>query len=124
MSGHRSEGWSRREFLAKATLAGAAGILGFELNSLAAEPPPETTRIRLSQVAGICVAPQYVVRELLPGEGFRDIQYVFTGVFPYAGFASGAIDISMLSSRRSWLSWKPAHRSRFSGACISGATSF
>jgi NitT/TauT family transport system substrate-binding protein len=95
MSDHRSEGWSRREFLAKVTLAGTAGILGLEPSSFAAEPPPETTRIRLSQVAGICVAPQYVVRELLPGEGFRDIQYVFAGVFPYAGFASGAIDISM-----------------------------
>jgi NitT/TauT family transport system substrate-binding protein len=95
MSDHRSEGWSRREFLAKVTLAGTAGILGLEPSSFAAEPPPETTRIRLSQVAGICVAPQYVVRELLPGEGFTDIQYVFAGVFPYAGFASGAIDISM-----------------------------
>src|SRR5262245_9426520 len=95
MSDHRSEGWSRREFLAKATLAGAAGLLGLGSSSFAAEAPPETTRIRLAQVAGICVAPQYVVRELLPGEGFRDIQYVFAGVFPYAGFASGAIDISM-----------------------------
>ena len=46
MSNQRSEGWSRREFLAKATLAGAAGILGLESSSLAAEPPPETTRIR------------------------------------------------------------------------------
>ena len=95
MNDARSEGWSRREFLAKLTLAGTAGFLGLEPSSFAAEPPPETTRIRLSQVAGICVAPQYVVKELLPGEGFRDIQYVFTGVYPYPAFASGAVDISL-----------------------------
>jgi NitT/TauT family transport system substrate-binding protein len=77
------------------TLAGTAGFLGLESSSFAAEPPLETTRIRLSQVAGICVAPQYVVKELLPGEGFTDIQYVFTGVYPYPAFASGVVDISM-----------------------------
>lgn len=95
MSNQRSEGWSRREFLTKVTLAGTAGFLGLEPSSLAAEPLPETTRIRLSQVEGICPAPQYVAKELLPGEGFRDIQYVYTGAYPYAGFASGDIDISM-----------------------------
>jgi NitT/TauT family transport system substrate-binding protein len=95
MNTQDSEGWSRREFLTKLTLAGTARFLGFQPSSFAAEPPPETTRIRLSQVAGICVAPQYVVKELLPGEGFRDIEYVFSGVYPYPGFASGAIDISM-----------------------------
>jgi NitT/TauT family transport system substrate-binding protein len=87
--------WSRREFLTKMTLAGTAGFLGVDPSSFAGEPPPETTRIRLSQVDGICVAPQYVVKELLPGEGFRDIQYVRTSAYPYTGFASGAIDISM-----------------------------
>jgi NitT/TauT family transport system substrate-binding protein len=96
MSDQRCEGWSRREFLAKATLAGAAGIFGVKPNSIAAEPPPETTRIRLQQVAGgVCIAPQYVAKELLTGEGFRDIRYVFAGVYPYPLIASGAIDISM-----------------------------
>ena len=70
MSDQRPGGWSRREFLTKATLAGTAGILGLKPNSFAAEPPPETTRIRLSQIPGICIAPQYVAKELLPGEGF------------------------------------------------------
>jgi NitT/TauT family transport system substrate-binding protein len=95
MSDHRSEGWSRREFLTKATLAGAAGILGLESSSFAAEPPLETTRIRLAQVAGICVAPQYVAKELLPVEGFTDIQYVFAGVYPHPGLSSGVIDIGL-----------------------------
>jgi NitT/TauT family transport system substrate-binding protein len=95
MDSQESAGWSRREFLTKVTLAGAAGILGLEPSSFAAEPPPETTRIRLSQVAGICIAPQYVAKELLAGEGFTDIQYVFAGVYPYPGFISGAIDIGL-----------------------------
>ena len=96
MSEYRSEGWSRREFLTKVTLAGTAGFLGIKPSALAAEPPPETTRIRLSQIAGICVAPQYVFKELLPGEGFTDIQYIqVSGINPYPAFASGEIDISM-----------------------------
>src|SRR4029453_17519452 len=96
MSDHRSEGWSRREFLTKATLAGAAGILGLESSSFAAESPLETTRIRLVQVAGICPAPQYVAKELLTGEGFTDIQYVFAGVYPYLLIGSGALTNTMV----------------------------
>jgi NitT/TauT family transport system substrate-binding protein len=96
MSDQRSEGWSRRKFLANATLAGTAGLFGLESSSIAAEPPPETTRIRLFSTAAICVAPQYVVKELLANEGFREVQYVqVTGVNPYPAFASGDIDISM-----------------------------
>ena len=55
----------------------------------------ETTRIRLSQIAGICIAPQYVAADLLRAEGFTDVQYVETGADPFPGFASGAIDIAM-----------------------------
>jgi NitT/TauT family transport system substrate-binding protein len=95
MTDHRSGGWSRREFLAKATLAGAAGILGFEPSASAAEPPPETTRIRLLQLVGFCAAPQYVAKELLPGEGFRDIQYVPISGNHYPAIASGEIDVTM-----------------------------
>jgi len=96
MSDHRPEGWSRREFLTKVTLAGTAGFLGFERGSFAAEPPPETTRIRLSHIPGICIAPHFVAKELLTGEGFRDIRYVkVSDVNPYPAFSSGAIDIGM-----------------------------
>ena len=95
MSDQRLEGWSRREFLTKATLAGTAGILSLKSNSIAAEPPPETTRIRLFQIPGICIAPQYVAKELLPGEGFTDIRYVkVSGVNPYPAIASGEVDVS------------------------------
>jgi len=44
--------------------------------SLAAEPPPEITAIRLAKGSISCVAPQYVAEELLRAEGFTDIHYV------------------------------------------------
>src|SRR5712692_3352913 len=61
-----------------------------------AEPPPETTKLRLAQLSGICVAPQYVASELLQLEGFKDVQYVtIPDTNTYASFASGDIDLSM-----------------------------
>ncbi len=87
---------SRREFLGGLTLAGTAGLLGLSPETVAAEPPPETTKIRLVQIAGICVAPQYVAEELLKAEGFTQVQYVkFGEVAPYRAIASGEVDVSM-----------------------------
>ncbi|HEX9867093.1 MAG TPA: twin-arginine translocation signal domain-containing protein, partial [Candidatus Tectomicrobia bacterium] len=72
----RTAGWSRRAFLHRLTLAGATGLLGLRPRPLAAEPPPETTRLRLHKMAGICIAPQYVAEEFLHLEGFTEVQYV------------------------------------------------
>ncbi len=68
--------WSRREFLGGLTAAGTAGLLGLHARPAAAEPPPETTKLRIIQVPGICFAPQFVAEDLLHGEGFTDVQYV------------------------------------------------
>jgi NitT/TauT family transport system substrate-binding protein len=96
MNNERSVGWSRREFLTKATLAGAAGFLGLAPSSFAAEPPPETTTIRLIRAPALCMAPQYLAEELLRGEGFTDIRYVEkdTGLPIYKALASGEVDVS------------------------------
>ena len=95
MSRRYAEGWSRREFLGM-TLAGTAGLLGLKPESLAAEPPPETTRIRLHRIPGICIAPQYIAEELLKAEGFIDVQYVADEIIdPGLLFAAGRIDIGM-----------------------------
>lgn len=72
--------FSRRRFLGGLTLAGTAGLLGVPPRPSAAEPPPETTKIRLFKVSGICIAPQYVAEEFLRGEGFTEVQYVEAGV--------------------------------------------
>jgi NitT/TauT family transport system substrate-binding protein len=70
--------FSRRRFLRGVTLAGTVGLLGGHSRPVAAEPPPETTTIRIVNYdAGfICVAPQWVAQELLRLEGFTDIRYV------------------------------------------------
>src|SRR5215471_16707357 len=45
--------------------------------ALAAEGPPETTSVRLPDAApGICIAPKYVVADLLRAEGFTKIDRV------------------------------------------------
>jgi len=83
-----SDDWRRRDFLTRSALAGAAGLLGVTPELASAEPPPETTTIRLSLVPSICVAPQYVAESLLRSEGFTDIRY--TGAGP-TGTGSGGI---------------------------------
>jgi NitT/TauT family transport system substrate-binding protein len=78
------------------TLAGTAGLLGLKPDPLAAEPPPETTRIRLHRVPGICIAPQYLAEELLKAEGFTDVQYVTDEALdPGPLYAAGRADIGM-----------------------------
>src|SRR5690349_20982431 len=52
----------------------AAGLYG-ERKSVAAEPPPEVTSIRLERDPVICIPPQ-VVEAFLRQEGFTDIRYV------------------------------------------------
>ena len=76
MSNQRNDLWNRREFLSTAALAGTGALFGSPFASLAAEPPPETTRIRLVQRPSICVAPEYLAEESLRSEGFIDVQYI------------------------------------------------
>ena len=76
MDAHRSSRWSRREFVGGLTVAATAGLLGIRPHLAAAEPPPETTRIRLARLPAMCKAPQYLAEELLRAEGFSDVQYV------------------------------------------------
>jgi NitT/TauT family transport system substrate-binding protein len=98
MDGRGGEHGSRRKFLGRLTLAGAAALLGVQGGPVSAEPPPETTRIRLVKIPGICIAPQYVAEELLLGEGFTDVQYVKTmaGIEASRAAASGEADLTMV----------------------------
>lgn len=68
--------WCRREFVkGMGALAGSTALYGVDLQSAMADPPPETTRIRLVK-ASLCTAPAYVAEELLHREGFSDVQYL------------------------------------------------
>jgi len=86
----------RREFLARTLLAGTVGALGRPPDRAAAEPPPETTTLRLYHSPSVCVAPQYIVTDLLKAEGFSDIKYVkITTAAISKALASGEVDISL-----------------------------
>jgi NitT/TauT family transport system substrate-binding protein len=98
MNNKRDNRWSRREFLAKLGLAGSAALIGLRPDALAAEPPPETTRIRIQRGGAICTAPQYLAEELLRNEGFTDVQYVKTDLGPLKSLATGQTDIGITFS--------------------------
>ena len=87
---------SRRHFLASASLAAAAGVLGARA-SLADEGPPEVTTVRLRRDPSICVAPWYIAEDLLRAEGFTDIQYVtaLAGVTQAQMIGRGEIDFGV-----------------------------
>ena len=64
---------------------------------MAAEPPPETTKLRLLKETGrICWAPQYVAEDLLRAEGFTDVTYVdFPGGAVSESLAAAKADLSL-----------------------------
>jgi len=68
LSVQQADGWTRRRFLGRLTVAGTAGLLGLAPRRVAAEPPPETTRLRLGRLPGICGAPLVMAEEFLPGD--------------------------------------------------------
>ena len=96
MSNRSADRWSRREFLGTVAVAGAGAFVGLQPEGIAAEPPPETTKLRLVQTTSACQAPLYVADELLRNEGFSEIRWVkqqVAGV--YKALASGEADISV-----------------------------
>ncbi len=90
--------FTRRRFLGGLTLAGAAGFLGLHPRPVAAERPPETTRLRLMRKPSICEAAEYVAEELLQAEGFTEVRYVNKDSLSEGekALASGEVDITML----------------------------
>ena len=88
---------SRRSFLRAASSAGAAALVHFPTERADAEPPPETTRLRLIKTASMCWAPQYVAERLLEAEGFREVSYLETppGRPVSKSLTAGEADLSM-----------------------------
>jgi NitT/TauT family transport system substrate-binding protein len=96
MSTQPAEGWTRRRFLGGLTVAGTAGLLGWHPRLVAAESPPEMTKLKLGRNPTICVAPQYVAAQFLPGEGFTEVQYVeIPGLLFARAIAAGEIDFGL-----------------------------
>jgi NitT/TauT family transport system substrate-binding protein len=87
---------TRRRFLASFSSVGAASLIACG-NSSAQEAPPETTTIKLAKNRTLCIAPQYVVEDLLRLEGFTDVQYVAAdaGRGQSEAVARGDIDLTL-----------------------------
>ena len=90
----------RRSLMQALAAAGIVGLSGRFASAAMTEPPPETTRIRLSKVPSACLAPQFVAEELLRAEGFDQIEYVGLamqggGVPGAQRMGAGEIDIAM-----------------------------
>ena len=97
MRDQRVQGVSRRAFLRGLTLAGTTGLLSVRPGPVGAEPPPETTTLRLLKETGrICWAPQYVAEDLLRAEGFTDVTYVdFPGGAVAESLGAAKADLSL-----------------------------
>ena len=83
-------GFNRRRFLGNASALTAASLLGLPRAS-AAEPPPETTRIRLTHFPAICTTPKYLAEEFLRMEGFTNVEYVDLSVNTTTPLVDGGI---------------------------------
>lgn len=68
---------NRRTFLTGLSAVGGASLMGTSTSAWA-EPPPETTAVRLSRYigGGYCWAGLYMAGELLRSDGFTDVRYV------------------------------------------------
>ncbi|MCK1302775.1 ABC transporter substrate-binding protein [Bradyrhizobium sp. 24] len=91
---------NRRDLLLAGACAATTALFASAAARLAAEEsaqPPETTTIRLAKNASICIAPQYVVSDLLNAEGFTNVVYVESdaGVEQTRAIAKGDIDFTL-----------------------------
>src|SRR6516164_3653934 len=70
--------YTRRRVLTGLSFAGVAPLVAVP-RALAADPPPETTSVRLPRFVGApatCLAPLYAAEEFLRAEGFTDLRYI------------------------------------------------
>ena len=87
----------RRAFLRRTAGTVTLGLTGWRPRRALAEPPPETTRLRLGKYSALCTGPQWVAEQLFRAEGFSDTQYLTRpGLsWPQKALATGEIDIGV-----------------------------
>ena len=98
----RPPGCTRRDALARlGALTGSAGLMTMYAKAAYADPPPETTNIRLVKTEAICLAPQYLSEDLLRLEGFSQVEYapqLDTDSDPFVLVSTGRADMTMDSA--------------------------
>jgi hypothetical protein len=77
----RDAGWAGAASLGLALLTGCEAVSSGRLfpARTSEDGRLETTTIRLVQIPTICQAPQYLITELMRGEGFTQVEYVKKG---------------------------------------------
>jgi len=87
----------RRDFLACSSALGAAGLFGLPHHALAADPPAESTRVRLVHAPYACFGPMYLAEEFFRMEGIADWEYLPLGSRNGGidAIADGRADITM-----------------------------
>ncbi len=101
MSIEHAEWQNRRDFISRMTLVGTAALLGLRpVSVVASDSALETNTLRLMDAPALCFAPEYVAADLLPSEGFTNIQYVKTGGGggTLKALAEGHIDIAVTTA--------------------------
>ena len=87
---------SRRAFIHRMSVAGVTALAGLRPGPTAAEPPPETTRLRVVRGPSLCTAPPFVAEELLKSEGFTELQYIPTDIAGITkSLTAGTTDIGL-----------------------------
>jgi len=91
---------NRRDLLLAGACAASAALFWSVPPRVWAEepnPPPETTTIRLAKISSICIAPQYVVSDLLNAEGFTSVDYIESdaGLGQNKAIANGDVDFTL-----------------------------
>jgi NitT/TauT family transport system substrate-binding protein len=90
---------TRRKFLRGLAAAGAVSAIGVGTDACAAEPPPETTRLRFARYPFdvACLSPMWIGEELLRAEGFAALQYVpLSTVGQYPAISAGQLDLGII----------------------------
>ena len=91
---------NRRDLLLAGACAASTALFWSAAARLMAEgndPPPETATIRLGKSPSICLAPQYVMSDLLTAEGITNVVYVESdaGLEQARAVAKGDIDLCL-----------------------------
>jgi len=90
---------TRREFATAGAIGLGAGLAGLSMSSGAAEPPPETTRLRIltdPNVPVLCWAPEYLALDFLAMEGITEVERApwTPGMNEGEMLAAGGIDLA------------------------------
>src|SRR5215813_9958824 len=117
--------YTRRRLLTGLSFAGVAPLVAVP-RALAADPPPETTSVRIPrfvEAPATCLAPLYAAEEFLRAEGFTDLRYIDVPGSNYLeAVGRGTVDFAQDFAVSALRRIDAAIRRRCSPGCMSAAS--